>query len=151
MLKRRPWRTGQQVLDPVEGLYCSFADARELMLHNTTCICAACRNIANLDLKLFVHHSPYMEQNIGGRGELAGPEVILIPWLLKNRVTATTGILAYAAFTQAAVSATGLVDYFDNAPHHAEQDEQFGDMSLRVLDMRPLWRSGGPQAPPLNR
>ena len=132
---------GQQVLDAVEALYCGFADARELMLHNTSCTCSACRNIANLDLKLFVHHGSYAEQSIAGRRELAGPEVILIHRLLKNSITATTGIRAYAAFTQAAVWATALVDYFDNVAHHVERDEQLGDTSLRVLDMRPAWQA----------
>ena len=128
---------GQQVLDAVEGLYCSFADARELMLHNTSCTCSACRNIANLDLKLFVHHGPYTEQSIAGRRELAGPEVILIHRLLKNSITAATGIRAYAAFTQAAVSATGLVDYFDKAPNHVEREEQFGNCVIARVGHAP--------------
>ena len=55
---------GRHVRDTVESLYCGFADALESMLHNTTCTCAACSNIAKLDLKLLVHHGTYVEQSI---------------------------------------------------------------------------------------
>lgn len=132
---------GQHVLDMVESLYCGFADALEAMLHNTTCTCAACSNIAKLDLKLLVHFGAYVEQSIAGRQELGGPDVILIHRLLKNSISSTTGIRAYAAFTEAAASATGLAEYFGHAVRHQEKDDTFGEIPLRVLDMRPVWEA----------
>jgi uncharacterized protein YndB with AHSA1/START domain len=132
---------GRHVLDMVESLYCGFADALETMLHNTTCTCAACSNIAKLDLKLFVHFGSYVEQSIAGRQELGGPDVILIHRLLKNSISSATGIRAYAAFTEAAASATGLAEYFGHAVRHQEKDETFGEIPLRVLDMRPVWEA----------
>ena len=132
---------GRHVLDMVESLYCGFADALEFMLHNTTCTCAACSNIAKLDLKLVVHHGTYVEQSIAGRQELGGPDVILVHRLLKNSISSTTGIRAYAAFTEAAASATGLAEYFAHAARHCENDETFGEIPLRVLDMRPVWEA----------
>jgi hypothetical protein len=89
---------GGHVLDIVEGLYCGFAESLEHMLVNTTCTCAACRNNSNLDLKLLVHYGEYIKQNIAGRQELNGSEVILIHRLLKNSITSATGIRAYAVF-----------------------------------------------------
>ena len=50
---------GRHVLDTVESLYCGFADALETIQHNTTSTCAACSNIAKLDLKLFAHYGSY--------------------------------------------------------------------------------------------
>lgn len=132
---------GRHVLDMVESLYCGFADALESMLHNTTCTCAACSNIAKLDLKLLVHHGIYVEQSIAGRQELGGPDVILVHRLLKNSISSATGIRAYAAFTEAAANATGLAEYFAHAARHRENDDTFGEIPLRVLDMRPVWEA----------
>jgi hypothetical protein len=125
----------------VESLYCGFADALESMLHNTTCTCAACSNIAKLDLKLLVHYGTYVEQSIADRQELGGPDVILVHRLLKNSISSTTGIRAYAAFTEAAANATGLAEYFEHAVRHQENDETFGEIPLRILDMRPVWEA----------
>ncbi len=132
---------GDQVLDTVDALYCGFAGALEDMIRNTTCRCAACRNIAGLDLKLFLHFGEYAEQTIAGRQELSGPEVIRIHRLLKNNITAATGVRAYAAFTDAAASAIGITAYFAEARPHAESDAQFGETSLRIVDMRPVWEA----------
>lgn len=133
--------TGHQVLDTVDALYCGFAGALEDMIRNTTCRCAACRNMAELDLKLFVHYGEYAEQSIAGRRELSGPEVIRIHRLLKNNIVAAVGIRAYAAFTEAAVAAIGVPEYFEKAPRHSEDDPQFGKTWLRAIDMRPVWEA----------
>lgn len=132
---------GGHVLDIVEGLYCGFAESLEHMLVNTTCTCAACRNNSNLDLKLLVHYGEYIKQNIAGRQELNGSEVILIHRLLKNSITSATGIRAYAAFTETAVSASGLKEFFAGTARHTETIDQFGDVALRVADMRPVWEA----------
>jgi uncharacterized protein YndB with AHSA1/START domain len=132
---------GGHVLDIVENLYCGFAESLERMLVNTTCTCAACRNISNLDLKLVVHYGEYIEQDIAGRKELSGPEVILVHRLMKNKITAATGIRAYAAFTEAAVLASGLKEFFAGAVRHTETTDEFGEVALRVADMRPVWET----------
>ena len=130
---------GKHVLDVVEGLYFAFAETLEHMIQNTTCACAACSNIRNLDLKLVVHHGAYIEQAIGGRKELGGPDVILIHRLMKNGIVAATGVRAYAAFTEAAAAATGLAEFFADTVRHSEHTDEFGDVTLRVLNMQPAW------------
>jgi hypothetical protein len=130
---------GKHVLDVVEGLYFAFAETLEHMIQNTTCTCAACSNIRNLDLKLVVHHGAYIEQAIGGRKELGGPDVILIHRLMKNSVVKDTGVRAYAAFTEAAAAATGLPEFFADATRHVEHTDEFGDVLLRILNMQPAW------------
>jgi uncharacterized protein YndB with AHSA1/START domain len=130
---------GQHVLDVVDSLYFAFAETLERMIRNTTCTCAACSNIRNLDLKLVVHHGAYVEQNIGGRKELGGPDVILVHRLMKNGIVPSTGIRAYAAFTNAAVAAISLSEFFADATRHVEHTDEFGDVALRVLNLQPGW------------
>jgi uncharacterized protein YndB with AHSA1/START domain len=132
---------GSHVLDIVENMYAGFADKLEFMVRNTTCTCNACRNMPGLDLKLFVHYGPYVEQSIGGRNELSGPDVILIHRLLKNSIVEATGVRAYAAFTEAAVAAIALPEFFGRAPRHREDIDPFGAVALRIVDLRPAWEA----------
>jgi hypothetical protein len=131
-------------LDAVERIYCSFANTLAAMRLNTTCTCNACRNIGELDLKFFLHHGEYATQDMAGRTELQGAEVIRLHRLMKNSVTKTTGIKAYALVTQQAVDAIGLPDFFADTMAHVEPSEQFGDTSCRVYDLAPVfarWRA----------
>src|SRR4051794_38597793 len=81
-------------LDAIERIYCSFSQALGAMRVNTTCTCNACRNMNQLDLKFFLHHGIYATQQMAGRTELQGPEVIRLHRLMKNSVTAATGLKA---------------------------------------------------------
>jgi len=89
-------------LDAIERICCSFSQALGAMRVNTTCECNACRNMGQLDLKFFLHHDAYATQEMAGRTELQGAEVIRLHRLMKNSVTATTGIKAYALVTEQA-------------------------------------------------
>ena len=95
-------------LDAIERIYCSFSHALGAMKVSTTCTCNACRNIGGLDLKFFLHHGAYATQEMAGRTELQGGEVIRLHRLMKNMVTAETGIKAYALVTEQAAEAIGL-------------------------------------------
>ncbi len=75
---------------------------------NTSCTCDACANISSLDLKFVVHHGEFVLGEVAGRTELHGADVNLLHRLLKNAVTAETGIRAYIMYTQQAVDALGL-------------------------------------------
>src|SRR5690606_33747770 len=46
----------QFMLDFADRVYSAFAETRERMRINTTCPCAACSKIGDLDLKIVVHH-----------------------------------------------------------------------------------------------
>lgn len=50
---------GETLFELIESIYIAFADRRETVRRRTTCTCAACRAIPSLDLKFFVHHSPF--------------------------------------------------------------------------------------------
>jgi carbon monoxide dehydrogenase subunit G len=131
-------------LDAIERIYCSFANTLAAMRLNTTCTCKACRNMGSLDLKFFLHHGEYATQTLAGRSELQGPEVIRLHRLMKNSVTKTTGIKAYALVTQQAADAIGLPDFFAGAIRHVEHMEDFGDTVCWVYDLAPVfakWRA----------
>lgn len=131
-------------LDAIERIYCSFANTLGAMRLNTTCTCNACRNMGGLDLKFFLHHGTYATQMMAGRTELQGAEVIRLHRLMKNSVTASTGIKAYALVTEQAADAIGLPDFFAAAIRHVEPSSEFGDTVCFVYDLAPVfarWRS----------
>src|SRR5437879_5833085 len=131
-------------LDAIERIYCSFANTLGAMRLNTTCTCNACRNMNQLDLKFFLHHGTYATQEMAGRTELQGAEVIRLHRLMKNSVTAATGIKAYALVTEQAADAIGLPDFFASAIRHVENLGDFGDTVCYVYDLAPIyarWRA----------
>ena len=131
-------------LDAIERIYCSFATTLGAMCLNTTCTCNACRNMNQLDLKFFLHHGIYATQEIAGRTELQGAEVIRLHRLMKNSVTAATGIKAYALVTAQAAEAIGLPDFFTGAIRHIENLGEFGETVCYVYDLAPVfaqWRA----------
>ena len=131
-------------LDAIERIYCSFANTLGAMRLNTTCTCNACRNMNLLDLKFFLHHGTYATQEMAGRTELQGAEVIRLHRLMKNSVTAATGIKAYALVTEQAADAIGLPDFFAGSIRHVENLSEFGETVCYVYDLAPifaLWRA----------
>jgi len=126
-------------LDAIERIYCSFADMLSAMRLNTTCMCNACRNMGQLDLKFLLHHGTYATQQMAGRTELQGPEVIRLHRLMKNSVTAATGIKAYALVTEQAADAIGLPEFFSTSIRHVEALSEFGDTVCYVYDLAPIF------------
>jgi hypothetical protein len=97
-----------------------------------------------LDLKFFLHHGTYATQQMAGRSELQGAEVIRLHRLMKNMVTAETGIKAYALVTEQAAEAIGLPDFFAATSRHVEKSDDFGDTVCYVYDLAPIyarWRA----------
>ena len=133
-----PFLSGQTFLEMVEGIYVEFRRAIELMVINTTCRCNACANIGSLDLKFFVHHGRFALQRVGETDQLVGADVNLVHRLLKNSVTADTGVAAYLVVTEAAVGALGLGDILEGV-RHVEEVADFGEVALTVVDMHPVW------------
>src|SRR5438876_5104107 len=126
-------------LDAIERIYCSFSHALGAMRVNTTCTCNACRNMHQLDLKFFLHHGTYATQQMAGRTELQGAEVIRLHRLMKNSVTADTGIKAYALVTEQAAEAIGLPEFFAATTRLVENTGDFGDTVCYVYDLAPIY------------
>lgn len=68
-----------------------------------TCRCDACLRIDTLELKFILHAGPFIIQEIAGRPELVGPEVVMAHRLLKTEAAELVGHGAYALLTEAAV------------------------------------------------
>ncbi len=133
--------SGQTFLETIETTYVDFRKAIELMVLNNSCECNACANVSSLDLKFFVHFGSFVLQKIGDHDELLGTDVNLIHRLLKNSVTADTGIRAYLLCTDAAVEALGFEDPGASMVHHIETVPDLGEASMWVTDMQPVYEA----------
>lgn len=130
----------QALLDLSEKIYCAFAGARERIEINTTCTCAACSKIGELDLKIVLHHGEFVTQKSGDREELAGRDVVTAFRLLKNHVTERTGLSAYLLMTRAAVERMELQDLFAESDWITESYEHIGEVECAVHGLEPAWR-----------
>jgi uncharacterized protein YndB with AHSA1/START domain len=131
--------SGQTFLESIEDTYVAFRRAIESMVLNNTCQCNACANVKSLDLKFFVHFGAFALQQIGGINQLVGSDINLIHRLLKNTVTAGTGIRAYVLCTEQAMEALGLDGPTQEMVAHEETVPDFGPVRVRVRDMHPVY------------
>lgn len=132
---------GQTFVEILEDTYVAFRRQIELMVLNNKCQCAACANVAALDLKFFVHHGRFGVQTLGGHPELVGSDVNLIHRLLKNSIVETTGFRAYIVYSAAAVAALGLGEMAAIMTPHQETYDHLGTVDLFVQDIGPVWEA----------
>ncbi len=130
---------GQTLLDLIEETYVEFRRALDLMVVNTSCNCLACRNIANLDLKFFVHYGTFALEPLPSYTELIGSDVNLVHRLTKNTVKEEIGYRAYVMYTQAALEHLAIPEMFDELTPHNENYEHIGEVRVYLLDMHPVW------------
>jgi uncharacterized protein YndB with AHSA1/START domain len=129
---------GQTLLEMIETLYYAFRYQLEQVHFNTTCTCNACRNIPNLDLKVFIHYGEYVLQEMPGRQELSGPDVIVVHRMTKNRVKEQTKVKAYALFTEAALQKMDMLEFCQaEMIPHSESYDHVGEVSMFVYDLTP--------------
>jgi hypothetical protein len=136
---REGFVNAQTFLESIEDTYVAFRRAIELMILNNTCRCNACANVSLLDLKFFIHFGTFALQDVGGRQELMGRDVNLIHRLLKNSVTAETGIRAYILCTDAAERALGVEWDPETLIAHIEVVPDFGEVKVWIRDMHPVF------------
>lgn len=131
--------SGQTFIEMIEETYVAFRRAIELMVLNNTCRCNACANVSSLDLKFFVHFGSFAMQELDNREQLVGSDVNLIHRLLKNSVTANTGIRAYVLCTDVAARALQIEGATETMTFHVEEVEDFGEVGVWVKDMHPVF------------
>jgi Protein of unknown function (DUF2652)/Polyketide cyclase / dehydrase and lipid transport len=130
---------GSLLLDTIERCYFGFRRRRRDVRQATSCECNACVRIPDLDLKFVVHHGTILRQHVAGREELLGSDVIVAHRLLKNDVVASTGIEAYALFSQSCVDAMDLdVPALGMRPT-SETYEHIGTVQAWVHDLGSRW------------
>jgi hypothetical protein len=135
------FQQGQTLVELIEGTYVEFRRALDLMVLNTTCNCLACRNIANLDLKFFVHYGTFALEPLPSYTELIGSDVNLIHRLTKNNVTEKTGMHAYVLYTKAALEHLAMPGLFDELTRQVESYDDVGEVTVYLLDMHPIWEN----------
>lgn len=106
----------------IDACYADFRGRLDQAHDIWSCRCDACMRIDQLDLKFILHAGPFVIQEIAGRSELVGPEVVMAHRLLKSEATGVVGHGAYALLTRAAVEhydvptdgSVPLVAHFDH-------------------------------------
>lgn len=131
---------GSLLLDTIERCYFGFRRRRRDVQYATSCDCNACTRIPDLNLKFVVHHGTILRQQVAAQEELLGPDVILAHRLLKNRVVASTGIEAYAAFSQQCVDAMDVDVSALGMRASSESYEHIGEVRLWVHDLELRWQ-----------
>jgi hypothetical protein len=131
---------GSLLLDTIERCYFGFRRRRRDVRQATSCECNACVRIPELNLKFVVHHGTILRQRVAGQVELLGPDVILAHRLLKNDVIASTGIEAYALFSQQCVEAMDLDVSALGMRASTEMYEHIGAVAVWVHDLDRRWQ-----------
>lgn len=130
----------QSLLEAMERIYYDFRTQLAFMDINTTCECNACININTLDLKVFLHHGQYIEQDLDGATELQGADVILVNLLMKNTVKETFGLHGYGLISDAAVEALKAEALVADMSPHTESYEHFDDVGMRIWNLPAAWQ-----------
>jgi hypothetical protein len=131
---------GSLLLDAIERCYFGFRRRRRDVRQATSCACNACVRIPDLNLKFVIHHGTILRQRVAGREELLGSDVIVVHRLLKNEVVASTGIEAYALFTQQCVAAMDVDVAALGMRPSSETYEHIGAVGVWVHDLDRRWR-----------
>jgi len=121
-----------RLLDVLEGAFVAFRGLQREMAADESCSCGACRSVENLDLKIVAHHGRFLRQLVGGRGQVAGVDVILAHRLLKNGVTQKR---AYLLLTEAALGWLGVDPIRSGLAARVESYEHLGDIRCFVRDL----------------
>ncbi len=128
----RQFTDGERLVELVEACHFDFSARSEEMQRNTTCECRACASIGSLELKFAAHYGEYVVQRVAGTEDIAGPDVIAVHRMLKNRVTEATGLRAYFVATNACAEHTGVATGWFR---HEEDIEPLGITECGVRDL----------------
>ncbi len=79
-------KSPQDLFAYVRRLYEKFRESIEEIASGSTCRCGACDRSGDLTLKFVVHGGPFDTQEIAGRKELIGSDIVVAHRLLKNSV-----------------------------------------------------------------
>jgi len=119
------------LLDVLDDAFAAFKKRQRELAADESCSCGACRSVPKLDLKFIAHHGRFLRHRVGGRGQVAGPDVILAHQLLKNRV----GKRAYLLLTEAALTWLGREAVTRNLAVHVERYEHLGEVRCYVGEL----------------
>ncbi len=116
----------------LRGLHEEFQDAQLDIASGSTCRCGACDRTEDLSLKFVVHAGEFDVQNIGGRKELIGQDIIVATRLLKNSVPVSEYVIATHAAPGVA-EAAGVTTQTGR-----DELESIGLMEYSYVDLGPV-------------
>jgi len=119
------------LLDVLDRAFAAFKARQREMTADQSCTCRACRSVGSLELKIVAHHGRFLRQLVGGRGQVAGSDVILAHRLLKNGLE---GKRAYLLLTEAAFAWLGVDPSSTMITPYFERYEHLGDVRCFVWD-----------------
>jgi hypothetical protein len=125
-------RPTARLLEILEEAFAAFKTRQRAMQAVETCPCGACQQTGTLDLKMVVHHGPFVRHVVGGRSRVTGTAVILVHRLLKNGLGRKGG---YALLTEPVLRSLGLDAAGAGLPTHTEYYEHLGDVRCFVRDL----------------
>ena len=131
---------GSLVQDAVETAYLAFRKRLRNIKMATTCKCAACSRMQNLDLKFVSHCGEFVKHRMAGREELAGRDVILVHRLLKNSVNERLEGRAYALYSDACIRAIGIEPTAQGLIEHRESVDVIGEVRCWARDLEQIWK-----------
>jgi hypothetical protein len=116
----------------LRGLHEEFQDAQLDIASGSTCRCGACDRTEDLSLKFVVHAGEFEVQNIGGRKELFGQEIIVATRLLKNSVPVREYVIATSA-------SAGVTEASGEATQKGRDElESIGTVDYSYVDLGPV-------------
>lgn len=131
--------SGQTVLDAIDALYCAFTDRVCTLKYGAACPNDPRLLAGALDLKLLVHYGDYVIQEIGGRQELAGPDVILVHRMAKAEQPRQLGLTGYGLITTTAASQMQLDAFFEQMKTSVEKVEHLGAVESYIYPLASIW------------
>jgi hypothetical protein len=122
-----------RLLDVLDGALGAFKHRQRELEADTSCACNACRRVGSLDLKIVAHHGRFLRHVVGGRGQVAGADVILAHRLLKNGWGRGS---TYLLLTEAALRWIGVDPSGAGLATHTERYDHLGDVRCFVRELQ---------------
>ncbi len=136
-----PERIGETLID----IFRAFFTEQERLLQSNLCPCRACKGIADLDLKIFVHRGEATRFEFKGSIDHFGTDVIILHRMLKNNITGDR----YAMVTEAARDAISMPG-LRNGSEVEEQIEHLGTVRAQVFAIDEATKVGFIEKPQVN-
>lgn len=113
----------------LRGAFVGFRAKQRELAADESCGCNACRGVDKLRLKTIGHYGPFFEYTVGGRPQIAGPDVILAHRMLKNGVAPGSD---YALLTRTALDHMAIDPTLLGLVARTERYEHFGEIECFV-------------------
>lgn len=140
---------GPMLLDAIDATYDAFRRRLQSVTAATTCDCASCSRVPDLDLKFVVHAGSVMRHRVAGREELAGTDAIIAHRLLKADSPSVAGLTRYALITDACMQALALDAAALGMVPATERFEHLGVVPVHLVDLEHRTATEGrPWSPP---